>query len=141
MKRITLISVLLLSALVFVTLTTAAQGPTGRGMGMGPYDTKTEITVTGTVQAVQQHPGRGNKMGTHLLLKTKDSTLDVHVGSSQFVEQQGFTFSEGDTVEVTGSMTKTNDAILARIIKKGGKSLTLRSDTGKPLWAGGRGRS
>jgi len=125
-------------AIGFIPL--VAQDP-GHGMGMGPYELKTEVTVTGTIQAVQEHPGRGKDMGTRLLLKTKDSTLDVHVGPSRYIEKQGFAFAEGDTVEVVGSMTKSNDAILARIIKRNGKSLSLRDDGGKPLWAGGRRRS
>ncbi len=137
MRRITLALVVL--ALAVTVISAVAQGPRsgGRGMGMGPYDVKTETTVTGTVQAVQLHPGHGQGMGTHLLLKTKDATLDVHVGPSTYIEKQGFAFAEGDTVEVTGSMIKTNDAILARIIKKNDKSLTLRDESGKPLWARG----
>lgn len=115
-----------------------AQGPgQGRGMGFGPYDPSAETTVVGTVELVQQHPGRGAGMGTHLLLKTKDSKLDVHVGPSWYIDKNGFSFAEGDTVEVTGSLLKTKDGILARVIKKGDKTLTLRNNSGRPLWAGG----
>ncbi|HEU5401077.1 MAG TPA: hypothetical protein VFU86_06945 [Terriglobales bacterium] len=134
MKRSTL------AVLFFVTfgmvLTVLAQGPGARGMGLGPYNTASETTVTGIVQAVQQHPGRRGGMGVHLLLKTQDSTLDVHVGPSWYLDKQEVKFAEGDTVEVTGSMLKTNDGILAKEIKKGDKSLLLRNATGRPLWAG-----
>ncbi|HEX6881111.1 MAG TPA: hypothetical protein VF135_12150 [Terriglobales bacterium] len=137
MRRTLLLLVVIALAVTVLSAVAQSQGPGGRGMGMGPYDVKTETTVTGTVQAVQLHPGRGRGMGTHLLLKTKDATLDVHVGPSTYIEKQGFAFTEGDTVEVTGSMVKTKDAILARSIKKNDKTLTLRDDTGKPLWAKG----
>lgn len=134
MKRLTV------AALFFVVfgmvLTVMAQGPGTRGMGFGPYNTATETTVTGTVQAVQQHPGQRGGMGIHLLLKTKDSTLDVHVGPSWYLDKQGVTFAEGDAVEVTGSLLKTNDGILAKEIKKGDKTVSLRNATGRPLWAG-----
>ncbi len=135
MKRLTMAVFLLV---VFgLVLTVVAQGPGTRGMGFGPYNTATETTVTGTVQAVQQHPGAGGRgVGTHLLLKTKDSTLDVHVGPSWWVDKQAVKFAEGDTVEVTGSMLKTNDGMLAKEIKKGDKTLSLRNPAGRPLWAG-----
>ena len=136
MKRLTM-AVLLLVVFGLV-LTVVAQGPGTRGMGFGPYNTATETTVTGTVQAVQQHPGQRGGTGIHLLLKTKDSTLDVHVGPSWYLDKQGITFAEGDTVEVTGSMLKTNDGILAKEIKKGDKTLSLRNAAGRPLWAGAK---
>ena len=134
MKRIILAVILVV--LCGVVLTALAQGPGNRGMGFGPYNTASETTVTGTVQAVQQHPGKRGGVGIHLLLKTKDSTLDVHVGPSWYLEKQGITFAEGDTVEVTGSLLKTNDGILAKEIKKGDKTLSLRNAAGKPFWSG-----
>ncbi len=140
MKRV--IVAVIFVVLFGMVLTVVAQGPGTRGMGFGPYNTASETTVTGTVQAVQQHPGaRGAGVGIHLLLKTKDSTLDVHVGPSWYIDKQGFKFAEGDTIEVTGSMLKTNDGMLAKEIKKGDKTLSLRNAGGRPLWAGSRGRS
>ncbi len=134
MKRLTM--AVLFFVVFGMVLTVVAQGPGSQGMGFGPYNTASETTVTGTVQAVQQHPGKRAGVGIHLLLKTKDSTLDVHVGPSWYLDKQGVKFAEGDTVEVTGSMLKTNDGILAREIKKGDKTLTLRNAAGHPLWAG-----
>lgn len=134
MKRLTM--TVLFFALFGLVLTVMAQGPGTRGMGFGPYNTATETTVTGTVQAVQQHPGQRGGMGVHLLLKTKDSTLDVHVGPSWYLDKQEMKLAEGDTVEITGSMLKTNDGILAKEIKKGDKTLSLRNAAGRPLWAG-----
>ena len=134
MKRLTM--AVLFFALFGLVLTVMAQGPGTRGMGFGPYNTATETTVTGTVQAVQQHPGQRGGMGVHLLLKTKDSTLDVHVGPSWYLDKQEMKLAEGDTVEITGSMLKTNDGILAKEIKKGDKTLSLRNAAGRPLWAG-----
>lgn len=134
MKRLTM--AVLMFVVFGLVVTVMAQGPGGRGMGFGPYNTASETTVAGTVQAVQQHPGKRGGMGIHLLLKTKDATLDVHVGPSWYLDKQGFQFAEGDTVEVTGSMLKTNDGILAKEIKKGDKTLSLRNATGRPLWTG-----
>ena len=103
------------------------------------YDSATEITVKGTVEAINQLKGARGWAGTHLQLKTEKETLDVHVGPSWFLTKNGMTFSKGDQVEVVGSKVKfgETDALLAREITKGDKKLVLRNEKGFPLWSGG----
>ena len=86
-----------------------------------------------------QMQGMGH-MGLHLVLKTDKETLTVLVGPSSFVKEKNFTFAKGDQVEVTGSKVKYNDtdAVIARAIKKGDKTLTLRDEKGVPEWSKGR---
>ena len=43
------------------------------------YDPKSEVTVKGTVQDVQQQTGKNGWSGTHLTLKADAGTFDVHV--------------------------------------------------------------
>jgi hypothetical protein len=52
------------------------------------------------------------------------------------------TFAKGDNIEVTGAKVKYEgaDAVLAREVKKGDKTLTLRNAAGIPQWSQGRGR-
>jgi DNA/RNA endonuclease YhcR with UshA esterase domain len=128
-----------IAAGTLVSLTAAAQGRRNR---VTRYDPATEITVTGTIEAVQQVSRSGAWGGTHLKLKTKDETLDVHLGPSKFVADKGFTFEKGDKVEVTGSKIKYDGkyALVARTVKKGDKTLTLRDASGVPLWSRGRRR-
>lgn len=78
--------------------------------------------------------------GTHLVVKFDAETLPVHVGPSAYVEQKGFSFAQGDQIEVTGSKIKFegNDVIVAREIKKGDMVLTLRNKQGIPAWSRGR---
>ncbi len=138
----------LLIALMAVTLglafaaTALAQGQ-GMGMGMRNYDPKTEVTVKGTVEDVQQLQGMHGWMGTHLLLKTDSGTMDVHVGPSDFVTENNFSFAKGDAIEVIGSKVTIQDkeALLARQIVKDGKTLVLRNAQGIPEWSGGRRRN
>lgn len=121
------------------------QGQMGQGMGMH-YDPSTLVTVKGTVQDVQQgtapagHQQMGG-MGVHLVLKTDKETETILVGPQGFLTQKNFSFSNGDQIEVTGSKVKygNTEAIIAREIKKGDKTLTLRNEQGIPLWSG-RGR-
>ena len=127
---------LLFIAVIVFGMTTAApaQGP----RSSGPiYDPKTETKVTGTVEDVQQQNHGGWGTGTHLTLRTDSETLDVHVGPSQYVVSKQFSFAKGDRIEVLGSKVKigTADALIAREITKGDKTLALRNAQGIPLWS------
>ena len=81
-------------------------------------------------------------MGTHLLVKTNTETIEVNLGPANFISREGFTFAKGDSVEILGSKAPMGDAevLIAREVTKDGKKLTLRDETGRPLWAG-RGMS
>ncbi len=104
---------------------------------MPHYDASTETNITGTVQDIL-HPQMGRMNGTHLLVKTETETIEVHVGPSNFVTNEGFTFAKGDSVQVLGSKVTMGgkEALIAREVTRDGKTLTLRDKTGRPLWAG-----
>ena len=106
------------------------------------YNPATETTVKGAVEEVNTITGRHGWNGTHLALKTKDKTIDVHLGPASFLKEKGFSFAKGDQVEVTGSKTEYagSAVIIAREVKKGGKTLVLRNAQGIPEWSGGRRR-
>jgi hypothetical protein len=136
----------LLAVLVLVSASwAAAQGPRRCCMrgGMARYDTATEATYKGTVEEVTQYscPGMGGG-GTHLTVKSEDRTLDVHLGPANFVASQKISFAKGDQIAVTGSKVKLGDdeVIIAREVKKGDTTLTLRDAQGVPKWSRGRGR-
>jgi hypothetical protein len=110
---------------------------------MPRYDTATETTYKGTVEEIRQHDRAGMAgTGTHLIVKSDDKTLDVHLGPTDFLAAQQMSFAKGDQIEVTGSKVKVADAeaIIAREVKKGDKTLTLRDAQGVPKWSRGRGR-
>lgn len=126
----------LLPAVVLAALTMAAmaQGQAPRRGGRN-YDVTKETTVSGTVQEVKNLANRRGG-GTHLALKTEAGVVDVHVGPSWYVAEQQFTLAAGDEVQVTGS--KVGEAVIAREIKKEGKTLVLRDAAGIPKWRGRR---
>ncbi|MHB1020897.1 MAG: hypothetical protein ACYC46_08710 [Acidobacteriaceae bacterium] len=136
--------VLLLAATAFIAMQFSpllvAQAPPGPPKGSPMYDTATETTVTGAVEAVHQVAGRRGWSGTHLQLKTAEGTIDVHAGPSWFLTKKKFDLAKGDQIEVTGSKVQFNgaDALLARTIKKGDTELTLRNAQGIPAWSRGR---
>jgi len=128
------------TALLIIPLA-AAQSAGGNGQGGRRYNPATEITVTGTVAEVQQYTRGGGWGGTHLTLKTDHATLDVHLGPTRFLAEEKFSFAKGDQLEVTGSKIPYGggEALVARLVKKGDKTLTLRDAAGIPLWSrGGR---
>lgn len=124
----------------YIALPSLAQMRRG---GPGPtrmYNPATEVTLKGSVEAVNQVTGPRGWGGTHLSLKTDKETIDVHVGPSWFLAQHKMSFAKGDQVEVTGSRVKFGgqDALIAREIKKGSETFTLRDVRGIPAWSGGR---
>jgi len=118
-----------------------AQKPEGRPAGPPKYDPKTESTIRGTVEEIKHYPSqKGWRTGEHLMLKTEGGTVDVHLGPTDYWEKNGFSLAKGDSLEVTGSKVKVDDAevMLAREVKKGEKSVTLRNAQGVPAWSRGR---
>jgi hypothetical protein len=117
----------------------------GPGTGMMRYDPATEVTVTGTVEEVKEldcaECPRGTQ-GTHITLQTSDQSLDVHLGPTSYLADQEFTVGKNDRIEVTGSKIKEEDAevILARQVKKGDQTVTLRDAQGVPAWSRGMQR-
>ena len=101
------------------------------------YDPAKEVTISGKVDAVQQVQ-KGRFPGTHLMVKTQTETVDVRLGPSYFIENHGFSFAQGDQVEVLGAKANVNgvDVVIAREVTKDGQKLTLRDTTGRPMWAG-----
>lgn len=127
---------------VFVALVAVAPALAQR-RGQGRiYDPKTEATVTGTVVEVKTLPARAGGRGlggTHVTLNTGTETLDVHLGPSAFLKEKQFDVSSGDKLEVVGSRVTVDGAaaFIAREVRRGGASLTLRDANGRPTWAGG----
>jgi hypothetical protein len=131
---------------LFVTAPLLAQPP---GRGGGPrYDVATEATVTGTVEAVEQITGSGGGRGrqglggTHLALKTKTETLEVHLGPTAFLNEKKVAIAKGDTLVITGSrvMVDTENVFIAKEVKKGDNTWTLRDAAGLPMWRGRGGQ-
>jgi len=127
--------------IAIVGLSAAAYAQRGMRQGGGNYNPATETTLTGTVDEVKQMPapGRGGG-GVHLILSAASGPIDVHVGPASFVTAKHVTFAKGDALTVVGSkVTMAGQVVvIAREIKKGDQTLTLRDEKGIPLWAGQR---
>ncbi len=129
-------------ALVSALCGMGVYGQTGQGPGTGTrvYDLKTETNLTGVIQSVKEVPGPGRNTGTHLLVKTGTDVIEVHVGPTWYLKQQKCEFVKDAQVEIIGSKVNLQgtDVIIARQIKEGDKTWTLRDAQGIPAWSQGR---
>lgn len=135
---------LLLAALLSLPTRSLAQGgpPPGKGGGMGAarlFDAKAVTTVSGTVVGENRvDRGMGHK-GVHLVVKTADGELVVHLGPDFYVDAQPVKLAAGDAVTVKGSRITFDGkpTLLAVTVTKGGTTITFRDDLGRPAWSGG----
>jgi hypothetical protein len=139
----------MLPAVLFVALGQSAGAQSGRGGGQGGlYDPATEVKVSGRVSGVENvtPPGGPGRMGAggglHLTLATGSDSVVAHLGPAAFLKEQAFDVAVGDDVEILGSRVQLDGkpVLLAREVKKGGRTVTLRDASGRPLWSGTRRR-
>jgi hypothetical protein len=113
----------------------------------GPmYGTRTEIRVTGTVEAVNTVSGPddggccGVGGGTHVALKTTTESIDAHLGPTTWLRELGVNLTAGDVVEIVGWRVtmRGTPVLVAREITKGATTWTLRTSQGRwgpgPCW-------
>jgi hypothetical protein len=101
------------------------------------YDKSTEVTVKGTIEDIKLIPGPNE--GIHVMLKTGDQTILVHIAPEKFLKEMDLNLKKGDKLEVTGSKVKTDDGdeILAKSISlDANNTFTLRDEKGAPVWLG-----
>ena len=121
---------------------TAQAGPSA---GAGPtdrlYNPQAEETVEGKVVSVDRAvPSRRGGTGVHLMLETAQGQLAIHLGPTWYFDRQSMRLAPGDTITVTGSRINPS-TLIARRLTKGGETLILRDEAGRPVWAGGRART
>jgi hypothetical protein len=130
---------LLFVLLAFVSATgLQAQQRSGK---RSQYDPATVVSLTGTVETISQQNISSGWSGTHVSLKTtEDGLIDVHLGPTPFLAEQGLTVTAGQKIEVTGSKIKyqNTDALIARTVKVGEKTFELRDEQGYPKWSRSR---
>jgi hypothetical protein len=146
-----LIVVFAMCGLLFVTASTAQRGGMWKGSGgwsMGTsygrmYNSGTVETIGGEVVSVDKFiPMKGMSYGIHLMLKTEDETISVHLGPGWYIENQDIKIQPKDKLEVKGSRVtfEGKPVIIAAEVKKGDEVLKLRDKNGFPLWSGWRRR-
>lgn len=148
--------VLILIMLMVTVFVSASESIAQRGMGRGRggprgwgpgnqyclvYKPDTVETISVEVVSVEKvSPRNGMFYGVHLLVKTGEETISVHLGPGWYLEEQGVTFEPEDKLEVTGSKVSFDgeQVIVASEVKKGDEVLKLRDGNGIPAWSSWR---
>jgi DNA/RNA endonuclease YhcR with UshA esterase domain len=117
-----------------------------RMAGEEVYDRAAETTIRGTVEDVTTFSRPGMEARQHAVVRTDDGKrITVQLGPPDWMSQQKYNIKRGDQIEVTGARVKfgADDSILAREVRVGNRSFTLRNAEGQPQWpqAGGAGRA
>lgn len=105
--------------------------------GAALYNSADEITVTGTVQEVQEFdcPVSEGELGSHLLLKTSNGAVLVHLAPVRIMSGQQLSFAPGDQLKVIGAKVRVagKSGIIAREIVRGNEDLVFRDNAGHLL--------
>lgn len=119
----------------FVTLIVLAAPAWAQQRQRFQYDKSAEVTIKGTVEEVATR-GEGERSRSVLMVKAGEETLNVPLGPSQFMAESKVTFTKGDQVEIIGVKREFRGGVMvmAREIKKGDQTLTLRDEQGNPKW-------
>ncbi len=109
-----------------------SQGPGKTGP---KYDPANEVKVIGTVTEIREVPGEWE--GVHLLVKSGEQTVIVHLAPAKFLKELDCSIKAGEQVEVGSKAPDTNqEEILAREVTFGNNTMVLRDPKGIPVWAG-----
>ena len=101
------------------------------------YNPADEVTLKGVVQDVQEFdcPVSEGELGSHLMLKTTDGVLQVHLAPVRIMSGQNIKFAPGDQIEVIGAKVRVagKKGVIAREIVRGNEDLVFRDRAGNLL--------
>jgi len=123
------------AVVLLVVVLTAVRTP--QKEGPPAYNAAAEVSVSGTVEETREFfCAISDEPGTHLVLRTDQGRLLIHVAPARFLRSQQFVFNPNDQVSVVGTRVhyQDQDAMLAREITRGNDILIVRDHQGHPLW-------
>lgn len=102
------------------------------------YDLAAETVVQGTILKYTPNSTLA-PLGAHVTVQTVSGSVDVHIGTDQFLKLHNFAITEGTSIRFIGQTRTvgTQNVFFARILSQGKQSLIVRSTTGMPLWPAG----
>lgn len=123
-------------ALFCASLAIGQQKPTAIPQVNIAYDITHEAVVQGTVTsytATSDVP----PIGPHAMIQTASGAVDVHLGNANFMKQNDLFLAPGDSVKIVGESKNLGgkNVFLARIVRKGSQTVTLRNLNGIPYVA------
>jgi hypothetical protein len=103
------------------------------------FDVNTIATITGTVVTPPEH--KGGEQHTVMAVATAKGAVSVVLGPWSYWEKQAINVTQHQELAITGSLAQGKDGafyLFAQRVENHatGESVTLRSESGKPLWSG-----
>jgi hypothetical protein len=103
--------------------------------GAGLYNPANELVVKGVVAEVRDFacPVGEGEVGTHLMLKTADRVVQVHLAPGRIMRSQKIKYSPGDQIDVLGAKMRFREStdLIAREITRGNETIVFRDSVGK----------
>jgi hypothetical protein len=98
------------------------------------YDPGTEVTMKGKVEEIRDFacPVSEGEIGRHLMFKTAEGIVQVHLAAGRIIRSHKLSFNTGDQLTIIGSKVQLygrND-LIAREINRGNESFVLRDRSG-----------
>jgi hypothetical protein len=95
------------------------------------YDKAHEITLTGTIEEVNEKAATGSPVGLHLMVAASEGTIDAHLGPYMTKETLE-ALHTGTPVQIVGAMEKLHgkEYLLARQVIFGGRLVQVRNENG-----------
>jgi hypothetical protein len=104
------------------------------------FDVNTITTVTGTAKTLPEH--KGQEQHTVMTVTSPQGAVTIVLGPWWYWEKQTFPLTVNQNIAITGSLAQGKDGVLYLFAQKlenrsTGETITLRSESGKPLWSRG----
>jgi len=123
-------------AVLLLVLGVNFQRPTSV-QGAALYKAADEVTLNGVVDDVQEFdcPVSEGELGSHLILKTTNGLVLVHLAPMRIMSGQNLKFTRGDQIEVIGAKVRIagKSGVIAREIVRGNEDLVFRDQAGHLL--------
>lgn len=129
-----LVATVLVIGVLFVVLgVNFHRPPTAQGADL--YDPAREVTVKGIVGEERDVtcPVSEGEVESHLMLKTDEGTVQLHLAPGRIMRSHQLHFAAGDPITVVGSQVRIfgKDGIIVRNITRGNEEFVFRDRAGK----------
>lgn len=107
-----------------------------KNLFVSKYDSKSEQTINGNVLRILRVQFTDGNCYFIAVVQIDSGVILVNLGPVWFADENNIVINEGDAVQISGSMIRTNGRyiLVGSQLKKDGQTLQLRNQTGSPQW-------
>ena len=100
------------------------------------YDPKSEQTINGNVERIMRVQFPDGNCYFIAVVKIDTGDVLVNLGPVWFADENNMVLNEGDAVQITGSLVRTNGRyiLIASQLRMHEQTLLLRNQSGSPQW-------